>query len=316
MPYGLLLGFLLPFSLYVIRHGQEGFPASRIYIADNLGDVSGGALFSFLLVYLLSPIQAVCLAGIPLVLAAAPLFRVNRKQRFLYAGLSGLMLAMYGGGMILEPVSLKPRIGNLAEYRETKYGRIEVHQNRELITIFSDGVPVFSSQSSTEAEEVVHYPLSQVDAPRDVLMISAVGGMVRELKKYHPATVDYVELDPAVSSILFQYDLLQKIPALSVINQDGRAYLMKTGKKYDAVIVNLPEPDTFQINRFFTSRFFELVKARLRPGGIFSFAMEGYDNYLAEPQQRKLSSLYNTVSDYFGNILLLPGPAHFFSLCR
>ena len=42
--------------------------------------------------------------------------------------------------------------------------------------------------------------------------------------------------------------------------------------------------------------------------------MNGYDNYLAEPQRRKLSSLYNTVTDYFDNVLLLPGQKIFF-LC-
>jgi spermidine synthase len=82
---------------------------------------------------------------------------------------------------------------------------------------------------------------------------------------------------------------------------------MHTNKIYDAIIVNLPEPETFQINRFFTDRFFALARKHLTSHGIFSFSMEGYDNYLAEPQRQKLSSLFNTVSDHFKNVLLLPG---------
>ncbi|MFH2066803.1 MAG: hypothetical protein ABIK15_16510 [Pseudomonadota bacterium] len=314
MPYGLLLGFLLPYSLYVIRHEHPEYPPSRIYIADNLGDVSGGALFSFLLVYLLSPVQAICLAGLLLVVITAPFFRERRRDRVWYSVIAGGVLAIFAAGIFLETRSLQPRIGKLIDYRESKYGRIEVHRNEELITLFSDGVPVFSNQNSALAEEVSHYPLSQLKNPQHVLMISAVGGMVDELEKYDPASIDYVEIDPEVSDILFRFDLLKKIPGLSVINEDGRAYLMRTDKQYDAIIVNLPEPDTFQINRFYTSRFFELVKARLTPQGIFSFTMDGYDNYLAEPQRRKLSSLFNTVSDYFQHVLLLPGQRIFF-LC-
>jgi len=43
--------------------------------------------------------------------------------------------------------------------------------------------------------------------------------------------------------------------------------------------------------------------------------MEGYDNYLAEPQRQKLSSLYNTVKNHFKHVLLMPGLKIFF-LCR
>ncbi|MCJ7830296.1 MAG: hypothetical protein MUP74_02815, partial [Desulfobacterales bacterium] len=42
-PYALLLGFALPYSLYVIRREEPAYPGVRIYIVDNLGDVAGGA---------------------------------------------------------------------------------------------------------------------------------------------------------------------------------------------------------------------------------------------------------------------------------
>jgi spermidine synthase len=52
----------------------------------------------------------------------------------------------------------------------------------------------------------------------------------------------------------------------------------------------------------------------MAPHGVLSFAMKGFENYLAEPQRQKLSSLYNTVNDYFTHVLLLPGQKIFF-LC-
>ena len=136
-----------------------------------------------------------------------------------------------------------------------------------------------------------------------------------ELKKYQFKTVDYVELDPAVTLAQFRFGMIENIPGLNVIHQDGRAYLSQTDKIYDAIIVNLPEPGTFQINRFYTNRFFELTRKHLAAGGVLSFSMQGYDNYLAEPQRQKLSSLYNTVKAHFKNVLLLPGQKVFF-LCR
>ena len=68
-PYCLALGFVLPYSLFAIRTENPDYPGTRIYIVDNLGDVSGGALFSFVLVFLVTPLKAVFLANLPLLAA-------------------------------------------------------------------------------------------------------------------------------------------------------------------------------------------------------------------------------------------------------
>jgi spermidine synthase len=313
-PYCLLLGFVLPYSLFVIRRQQADYPAARIYITDNIGDITGGALFSFALVYLVSPLQAILLAHIPLLGAVYFVFPASSRHRptvLLSLGLLGMVLA---AGVILENRSLRPGEGQLVYYRETRYGRIEVHKDQEQYTLFEDGVPVFSSQNQSLAEEIIHYPLAGLDPISQVLLISAQGGVMGELKKYHLNTIDYIELDPAVSDVQFRFGLLENIPGLNVIHQDGRAYLSGTDKIYDAIIVNLPEPETFQINRFYTHRFFEIARKHLANGGVLSFSMQGYENYLAEPQRQKLSSLYNTAKAHFKHIILMPEQMVFF-LC-
>ncbi len=313
-PYCLLLGFVLPFSLFVIRTDQANYAGARIYISDNIGDITGGALFSFVLVYLVSPLQAILLAHLPLLGVVYFLFPVSGRHRpsvLLGIGLLGIILA---AGVMLEKRSLAPSEGQLVYYRETRYGRIEVHKDQEQHTLFEDGLPVFSSQNQSLAEEIIHYPLAGMDPVNHILLISAQGGVMSELKKYQYQTVDYIELDPAVTDVQFRFGMIETIAGLNVIHQDGRAYLFHTEKMYDAIIVNLPEPGTFQLNRFYTHRFFELARKHLSVGGVLSFAMQGYDNYLAEPQRQKLSSLFNTVKAHFKNIVLLPGQKVFF-LC-
>ncbi|MBL7180097.1 MAG: hypothetical protein ISS65_07795 [Desulfobacterales bacterium] len=306
-PYGLVLGFVLPYSLFVIRTQNPDFPGAGIYITDNLGDVSGGALFSFALVYLVTPLQAAFLANLPLVAATYLLFGSSARRRPLTVLATGITLAMLFGCMFLETASLTPAESKLVHYRESRYGRIEVHQDQEQYTLFVGGAPLFSSQNLVVAEESVHYPLAQVPRAGQILLISAEAGMLGELQKYRPDAVDYVELDPEVAEVEFRFDFIKAIPNLNVIHQDGRAYLAQSDKIYDAIIVSLSEPDTFQINRFFTDRFFALAKRHLAAHGILSFSMQGFDNYLAEPQRQKLSSLYNTVKADFDHVLLLPG---------
>ena len=313
-PYCLLLGFVLPYSLFIIRGNQADYPVARIYITDNIGDITGGALFSFALVYLVSPLQAILLAHIPLLGAVYLLPPVSSRQRPLVVLSLGFLVMVMVAGVALENRSLTPTEGQLVYYRETRYGRIEVHKDQEQYTLFEDGVPVSSSQNQSLAEEIIHYPLAGLDSTNHVLLISAQGGIMGELKKYNIKTVDYIELDPAVTDVQFRFGLIDDIPGLNIIHQDARAYLSRTEKIYDAIIVNLPEPGTFQINRFYTHRFFEMARKHLATGGMLSFSMQGYDNYLAEPQRQKLSSLFNTVKAHFKNVVLLPGQKVFF-LC-
>jgi len=314
-PYCLMIGFVLPFSLFVIRAENPDYPGARIYIIDNLGDVSGGALFSFVLVFLVTPLKAVFLANLPLLLTACLLLSQNgfRSRIAVYLG-TGMTFVILIIGIFLEPASLFPPSGKLVYYEESRYGRIEVQKDQEQFTLFVGGVPLFGTQNLSMAEETIHYPLAQLPRVQNILLISGEGGMMSELEKYHPASIDYVELDPKVAEVEFRFKMIKKIPGLKIISQDGRTYLADSNQIYDAIIVNLSEPDTYQINRFFTDRFFDLARRHLTRYGVLSFAMKGFDNYLAEPQRQKLSSLYNTVNDYFKHVLLLPGQKIFF-LC-
>lgn len=313
LPFCLLVGFLLPYALFVLRREQPGHSGAEVYMADVLGDVGGGALFTFLLVNLVTPMQAQLLAGLPLLLCPGLLFAGRERRRWLLASL--LLLPLLAGGLLLERPSLARPVGELVHYQESRFGRIEVYRDREQFTLFRDGAPAFSDQNRSRAEEVVHYPLAQLERVGRVLLIGPESGMLEEIAKYRPAEVDWLDLDPAVTEVEISYGLIRQVPGLRLLHQDGRAWLAASDRQYDAVIMNLPEPDTFQVNRFFTAEFFAVVRAHLAPGGVFAFALEGYDNFLGEPQRHKLSSVYNTAARYFPHLLLLPGGSVYF-LCR
>jgi hypothetical protein len=93
-PYCLLLGFVLPYSLFVLRNASSGYPGARIYITDNIGDVCGGALFSFALVYLVTPLQAIFLAHIPLLITTYLLFPIARRHRPMVVFALALVIAV------------------------------------------------------------------------------------------------------------------------------------------------------------------------------------------------------------------------------
>jgi spermidine synthase len=311
-PYALLIGFLLPLSLFVLRSERPDYPGALVYIWDNIGDVSGGVLFSFLIIFWLTPVQAIVAAHLPLLTAALFLQPAGRRPgsaRMLAAAAVFLTLV---AGLAAEKATLTPVQGELAYYRESRYGRITVVRQQELVTLFQDGAPLLSSQDAAAAEEAVHYALAQLEEPQRVLLISASAGVMEELEKYRIESIDYVELDPDLTEVLFDFNLLKRIPALRVIHADGRAFLAEAATGYDAILVNLNDPQTFQTNRFFTDRFFSLARSRLSEQGVLGFSMGGFDSYLAEPQRRKLSSVYHTAKTYFSDVLMLPGERVFF----
>ncbi len=313
-PFGLLNGFLVPYSLYVLRGRDADYPGARIYLLDNAGDIIGGLLFSFVLVIWLTPLQSVFAANLPLLVTATLIASERQPLRPVFLLFLAGAVAVLLAGLLLENKSLTPFEGRLIHYEESRYGRITVHQDRELLTIFVDGAPIFSNQNTSQDEETIHFPLSQIDDPRDLLLIGVEGGMLQEAAKYRPARVDYLEIDRKLTDVQLRYKLLQPLPGLHIIHRDGRAYLAGTDRRYDAIIINLPEPNTFQINRFFTGEFFRLARQHLRPGGIFAFSVAGFDNYLSDPARLKISSLFNTARLHFQHVLSLPGNRVFF-LC-
>lgn len=305
-PYAILIGFVLPYSLYVIRNFQLQYPGAGIYLADNIGDVLGGALFSFVLVFWFTPFQSIFLANIPLLISLWFIIYSRYRRYFgLFALFSSLVLIAVP--MILEKETIDHQhIGQLVHYQESRYGRIEVFENKDQMIVFNDGEPSYSTQNKRAAEYCVHFPLSQLSQVDSVCLISATSSIMSEISKYQPQRIDYVEMDPALTNVLFQYGFLERVSGLQTIHEDGRKYLQKSKSRYDSIIMSLSEPNTFKANRFYTYEFFSLVEKHLREKGVFCFSVQGYDNYPSEAQVRKLSSLYQTLKEVFPNILLLP----------
>ncbi|MCB2145663.1 MAG: hypothetical protein KQI81_04260 [Deltaproteobacteria bacterium] len=312
LPYALLVGFVLPYSLSVARQRSAGYPGNWIYMADSAGDVAGAAVFSFVLVHWLSPFQVLLAVHLPLLASLLGLESACNRRR---AAAGIVAVAALVAGAAFEDRLLPVREGRRLYYAESRYGRIEVVESGGQVSLFSDGVPSLFSQDPELAEEIVHFPLSQVDHPGRLLLVSAVGGMMAEVAKYRPERVDYVELDPLAARLQIRFGLVAPLDGMNIITQDARAYLSKTPIHYDAILVSLPEPETYQLNRFYTAGFFELAKNHLAPGGVLSFGMDGVADYISKTRQHQLSSLANTAGTCFNHVLLIPGQRLLF-ICR
>ncbi len=316
-PYCLLVGFILPYALPVLKDLRVPWNAGKLYIMDSIGDISGGALFSFFLVYWLKPFKTVVLTSGFLILVSLLILLKTRKFLLLSGGLLiTCMFCLYALNGSFETATLAGQYGRIVRYLESPYGRIVISKEGAQYTFWESGAPLYSTAETIRSEEKVHYPLSQLDGVKNVLLISGgLGETLKEILKYHPRGIDYLELDPLLTKVARDLSFMEESPVLKVINRDGRHYVRSTKKQYDAVIVDLPDPDSFQLNRFFTGEFFALCRKVLTDQGVFSFGLSYSPNYISPVRQAKLSMILNTAQMHFKNVLILPGEEAYF-LCR
>ncbi|MFH1122432.1 MAG: hypothetical protein V1758_02115 [Pseudomonadota bacterium] len=313
-PYCLLVGFILPYALRVLNDRHYPFTSGELYLTDSIGDIAGGILFSFVLVYWMKPFKTIALTS-ALLIAVALMLQLGCRRYFLFL-LTVLLSALFYHFSLssnFEMTTLSRQYGNILSYVESPYGRIVISKEGPQHTFWESGIPLYSDADTIRSEEKVHYPLSQIGAVDRILLVSGgLGETLAELSKHRPKHVDYVELDPYLTGIAEKLGFIKRTANLNIYNEDGRHYAKTTSRRYDAIIVDLPEPDTFQLNRFFTSEFFSIAKGVLSGAGVLSFSLPYSPNYLSEIQKKKLSSLYHTARLHFKNVLILPGEEAYF----
>ncbi|MBU2567931.1 MAG: spermidine synthase, partial [Elusimicrobia bacterium] len=186
---------------------------------------------------------------------------------------------------------------------------------------YENGGKLFSTQERQQPEEIVHFAMFLCPNSQKVLLIGGgLSGNLYEVLKHPLRKVMLVELDPMLVSMAKKYLPPEDITALSdsrveIFFGDGR-YFTKTAvrraEKYDCVIVDMPDPTTGLVSRFYTEEFFREIKSLLSDDGVFITGLSSADGYMS-PEMRYLSAgLYKTIKKVFGGCSLVPGVKNYF----
>jgi spermidine synthase len=293
---------------------------TRVYLWESLGAGIGGLLTTFLFIPHLFNFHILALLWIiNLLLALFLVFDSSKITRSIFISCGVLILGflLANTGNSLQDFSLKKLWRGLpvVHSEDTIYGNITVVKKAEQITFYENGLLLFSYPDEFSAEEAVLFALSQKTDPRSLLFIGGgMGGAIAQAQKYKDLKIDYVELDPRLIELSNEFlpqKELNSIKKTDVIFQDGRLYVKEKSKRgdlfYDVIILNLPDPYTAMLNRFYTCEFFEMIKKVLKEDGIFSFRVTSQINYISHEQGLYLSSLYRTLKKSFKNVIVLPG---------
>ena len=229
--------------------------------------------------------------------------------------------------------SLNPGI-ELVASADTRYQNIvlgwqgDPRQNKAAgqYSVYCSGQHVFSFPDLYEYGPIAHLVLLEHPAPKKVLLIGGgVGGLLSEMLKYPLEELHYVELDPKLLGITRAYLPEGESRALEdirvkVFYLDGRHFVKQGGRatpgggkyKYDIIFINMPDPSTASLNRFYTLEFFKEAKALLEPQGVLVTSVSSAVAYIGEMVGNYTGSIYRTLGEVFPYVVVTPGQTNYY----
>ncbi|MEW6087402.1 MAG: hypothetical protein AB1498_03795 [bacterium] len=325
-PFCLLSGFLFPIACQMGNAFLKQ-PLKSIgytYMFDVLGAGFAGIIGNLVLIKFLTTWHIVFVTGAFLFLNCMLIyyFIFNRFNTILAILCLCVTLSMFFDGFIktLDGISLKkhwPGYKVLLD-ESSFYGRITALEKENSISFYNNGLYAFTYPDKMSAEEIHLTALQNIEAKHALVIGGGLNGSLAELLKYkNIEKIIFVEIDPLIinsAKKILPEEAVSFInnPKISLINTDGRSFIKNTAKKFDLVIMGLPEPYTSSLNRFYTLEFFMEVKQTLSPGGIFSLTLPSGENYISPEQKKLLGSTYHTLINVFPDVKIVPGGTNIF----
>ena len=332
-PICALLGFLFSLSskMYSAKTDIAGSKAGSVYTLESLGAAIGGILAGFLLVRLFTALEIMVILSLLNIAAAFFLAAASEKNKtrsaslIIFSALSATLILfwLFGGLNYLQRFSLDKQwqgYGFLSS-ENSIYGNVVVTENQSQRSFFYNGMHLYTVPNQQGSEEAVNFALLEEPAPRTVLLVGGgAGGLLEEILKHPVQKVDYLELDPEIIRASEKYlpenkSIFLKDPRVEIKNVDGRSFIKRKHGKYDCLILNLGDPYTSQLNRYYTVEFFRDVKSVLNESGVFSFALTSSESYMNSQLKSFLQSIYASLKSVFADVLVIPGDTAYFLAC-
>jgi spermidine synthase len=306
-----LLGFTFTLisKLAAERSVMPSKAITLIYLLEGLGASIGGLLYSFFLVKSFSPVQNALIAG-SFSMATSALFSKNLFHLIYLVIILTPFIFNWPGFVDTLSRRIQYAPFKMIESSDSIYGNITVTKTGKEFSFYENGVLLFTSGDLATSEESVHYAMLEHPAPKKILLIGGgVGGSAEQILKHHVEKIDYVEFDPLIVSLAGKYLPPLKDERVNIIHGDGRFFVkqLSLNNTYDIIILDLPDPHTAMMNRFYSLEFFREIKKILAQGGVFSFSLSSSENYINPENALYLGCIYHTLEKVFSEIKIFPG---------
>lgn len=280
---GTLVGVEIPVLLRILKDRFEFKDlVSKIFTFDYIGALFASILFPMVLVPYLGLIKSSFLFGILNTFVALwVLYAIQedipaRHYHKLAAitVLIGLMFGFAYSEKIMSIAETNTYQGKIIYADSTPYQRIVITKQAQDLRLFLNSNLQFSSVDEYRYHEaLVHPVLSALEKPENVLIIGGGDGLaLREVLKYPDVkAVTLIDLDPEMTRLFSSNSMLTELnkkslisPKVTVYNQDAFLWLrelqeQKEKPRFDAVIIDVPDPSNFSVGKLYSLTFFKLL---------------------------------------------------------
>ncbi|MCO6008873.1 polyamine aminopropyltransferase [Actinoallomurus purpureus] len=291
---GALIGAEIPLLMTLlqrIRRQDPGSAVAELSAADYVGALVGGLAFPFVLLPVFGQIKGALLVGAVNVVAGTAvvlwLFRreVGRLARTLLCGAMLLVLAVLAAtyavadrfevsarqALYRDPIVVSER----TPYQEIVMTRKVALSGRPDLRLFLNGDLQFSSVDEYRYHESLVHPVMAGPHGRVLILGGGDGLALREVLRYRDVrSATLVELDPAMIRLASTDGYLTALnrhsfadPRVRAVNADAFSWLRRTTDRFDAIIVDMPDPDAVATAKLYSVEFYGMVKRVLAPGG-------------------------------------------------
>lgn len=303
---------------------ESALSIGKVYLFESIGAGCGGILCSLVLLNYFNSFEILWgIALLNLIIASIIWPLTERKNAWIiYTGaLFTLILGVTG---CLRDTQIESRGWQWPGYpivtsKDSIYGNITVTKYNSHYNFYENGLLSYSIPDISKSEWSVHPALLQHPDPKRILLIGGgISGPLDEILKYNSIkSVDYTELDPMLIKLaesIFPEKEAAALnnPRVNIHYTDGRRFLKRTIQQYDVIIVNLPDPYTAQLNRFYTLEFFIEAAEHLTPHGVIYFGVTSASNYISPALGEFLRCVYYTLKEVYPEIKVIPGENNYF----
>ncbi len=284
---GVLVGLEIPILMRILKDELDFKDLiSRVLAFDYIGALVASLLFPLFLVPKLGLARTSLLFGM---LNAAigiwgtwllePLIKKNvnflRVKGFIIIIL--LLIAFIKADYLTSLAEDALFTDNIIYAKSSPYQRIVVTKGKTGYALFLNGNLQFNSFDEYRYHEaLVHPAMSAFGAnPKRILVLGGGDGLaLREILKYPSVEfVQLVDLDPEMTSVSKHVPALGELnqhsfdnPKVHVTNADAFVWLDDTETEpFDVAVVDFPDPNNFALGKLYTTRFYNLLKRKLKP---------------------------------------------------
>ncbi len=107
-------------------------------------------------------------------------------------------------------------------------------------------------------------------------------------------------------------ELRGSLARIETPGSEVRRYLRAARNQFDLILLNLPEPTTLVLNRYWTVEFFRLVRGALADGGVVCVRSSGGANFMGGELVYLGAAGMHTLGSVFSHVALKPGDESWF----